>query len=413
MKRGLVLCGGGSLGSYEMGVWKYFHEKDIHFDLVTGSSIGSLIGAMYVSGDYEACLKLWETITVDDVITNGINIKKKMFSEDKAGSRLVPLTRSYIANGGVDNAPFKKLLASLVDPKKVKDSKIPLGIVVTSYPAMKEVDVISHELKEEEIMNYLLSSSACWPIFPMMKIGKKRFVDGGFTNNMPIDLAIKMGATEIVAVQLRAYPPVPQHIELTELPFVTTLSANIDLGFMMNFDHETLQNNMALGYLDAKKKFGDAIGNYYTFTSLGHYKEMANSFAYSCVKGNPSLWKIIRKDLEKEGYHPKTSADYFLATLEIIGKWINITPYKEYTVQEFIKTTKERCVELLQGQDRSGEFRETHGEKTLTKNEQIPFLAYLYRSFNAGHKASHANYYFKRSPKTILIKTLMQKLYEK
>jgi NTE family protein len=53
MKRALVLCGGGSLGSYEVGVWKYLREKQMHFDIVTGTSIGSINGAMVVMDDFE------------------------------------------------------------------------------------------------------------------------------------------------------------------------------------------------------------------------------------------------------------------------------------------------------------------------------------------------------------------------
>ena len=53
MKRALVLGGGGSKGAYELGVWRALDELGISFDIVTGTSIGAMIGAMYVQKQYE------------------------------------------------------------------------------------------------------------------------------------------------------------------------------------------------------------------------------------------------------------------------------------------------------------------------------------------------------------------------
>ena len=58
MKRALVLGGGGSKGAYELGVWRALDELGISFDIVTGTSIGAMIGAMYVQKQYERCLAL-------------------------------------------------------------------------------------------------------------------------------------------------------------------------------------------------------------------------------------------------------------------------------------------------------------------------------------------------------------------
>ena len=52
MKRALVLGGGGSKGAYEIGVWKALDEMHQQFDLVCGTSIGAMIGVLYVQHDY-------------------------------------------------------------------------------------------------------------------------------------------------------------------------------------------------------------------------------------------------------------------------------------------------------------------------------------------------------------------------
>ena len=66
-KTGLVLGGGGSRGSYELGVWKALRELEVELNVVTGTSIGAINGAMIAQGDYEMALSLWNQIETDKV----------------------------------------------------------------------------------------------------------------------------------------------------------------------------------------------------------------------------------------------------------------------------------------------------------------------------------------------------------
>ena len=409
MSKALVLCGGGSLGSYEVGVWKYLEEKNIHFDIVTGTSIGALIGAMYVSGDYEKCFDLWNNLSMEDVMNNGINIGKKGL-ENFSTSKALAFVGSYLKNGGADNSPFVKLLNEYCSPKKIKESKIKLGIVTTKYPSMKQINKTTDDLKEEEIISYLQASSACWPIFPISKIGRQKYVDGGFSDNLPIDLAIQMGATQIVAVKLKSYPAVPQHVELTQLPFVKTISSVVDLGWIMDFKHETLMNNFQVGYLDAKKAFGDVLGSYFAFSSLEGYQDIADDFVRECVVDDPLLWKKIDKSLVKAGYNCKTSQDVFIATLEIVGKILRISPYVEYDVATFVKECRKSCMKIIKNDEDMLKFAKIKIDKALAINEYPAFIGYLYNSYKHGHKAKNAKYFFNLSPLTILIDKAMEKL---
>ncbi len=412
MSKALVLCGGGSLGSYEVGVWKYFEEKNIHFDIVTGTSIGALIGAMYVANDYEKCYELWDHVSMNDVMNNGINIGKKGL-ENFTASRALAFAGSYIKNAGADNTPFIKLVNKYCSPKKIKESKTKLGIVTTKYPSMKQVNLTSDDMKEEEIIPFLQASSACWPIFPVTKIGRQKYVDGGFSDNLPIDLAIKMGATQIVAVKLKSYPPVPQHLELTELPFVKTISSVVDLGWIMDFKHETIMNNLQIGYFDAKKAFGDALGKYFTFSSLEGFEEIADDFLRECVEDDPLLWKKINKILLKEGYECKTSKDAFIATLEIVGKILKVSPYVEYGVASFAKECRKECMSIIKNENDIKKFLQTKSNRALNKSEYPAFIGYLYNSYKAGHKAKHAKFFYNMSPLTILISNAMKELVKK
>ncbi len=66
-KTALVLAGGGSRGSYELGVWQALREMDIDIDIVTGTSIGAINGALIAQGDYDTAVELWNKIETSHV----------------------------------------------------------------------------------------------------------------------------------------------------------------------------------------------------------------------------------------------------------------------------------------------------------------------------------------------------------
>ena len=73
--KALVLGGGGAKGSYEVGVWKALNKLNMKFDIVTGVSIGSINGAFYAANEYKKCLKMWRTITTNDLFDVAIGSK--------------------------------------------------------------------------------------------------------------------------------------------------------------------------------------------------------------------------------------------------------------------------------------------------------------------------------------------------
>ena len=58
----LVLSGGGSRGAYQAGAWQALAELGIDIDMVTGTSVGAINGAMVCQGDLDLTVKLWKEI---------------------------------------------------------------------------------------------------------------------------------------------------------------------------------------------------------------------------------------------------------------------------------------------------------------------------------------------------------------
>lgn len=59
MPRAIVLSGGGALGAYQIGVWKALRKMHIKYDIITGTSVGAINGAMMVQKDYFRALWMW------------------------------------------------------------------------------------------------------------------------------------------------------------------------------------------------------------------------------------------------------------------------------------------------------------------------------------------------------------------
>ena len=80
-KTALVLSGGGAKGAYQIGCWQAFQEAGIRFDLVAGSSIGGLNGALICQGDMDRAKTFWEKMGEQRLIK--LNPKKviKLFVE--------------------------------------------------------------------------------------------------------------------------------------------------------------------------------------------------------------------------------------------------------------------------------------------------------------------------------------------
>ena len=95
--KALVLAGGGARGSYQVGVWKALMELDWHPQIITGTSVGSLNGAMFVLDLYEVARDMWLTIRSKDVM--------ELPEENADLSALHSFLRSVVKAGGMDVSP--------------------------------------------------------------------------------------------------------------------------------------------------------------------------------------------------------------------------------------------------------------------------------------------------------------------
>lgn len=163
-KLALVLGGGAAKGYAHIGVLKMLEKHGLKPDLIVGTSMGALVGAMYAMGK--------DTTHMEKLASqfNGIG----NFS-------LI----STMFKGNVLNVKkVKRILEQEFGNTLQENTKIPFACVATNLMTGKEKDFTTGKLKEN-----VLASISIPGIFPSCKIGKEVYCDGGLVNNLAEDVA--------------------------------------------------------------------------------------------------------------------------------------------------------------------------------------------------------------------------------
>ena len=266
MKLGIALAGGGSKGAYEMGVWQALRELDVSYDIVTGTSIGAVNGVLMVQNDYDLALDLWSTTTAETIMKNGLNLKHDMEYYFENRDQLLSFAKGYAASHGADISPYIEKLHKYIRPEAFFTSPVDYAVVAARFPGMQYTEVRKADMQPDTIWQWVLASSSCFPVFPICEIDGQSYIDGGYTDNLPISAAFRMGAERVIAVALKQGVFEKKY---ANHPLVTCIEPSRPLGGFMDFEREILDKNLALGYTDAMKTMGRYYGRVYAFRPGG------------------------------------------------------------------------------------------------------------------------------------------------
>ena len=330
--RALVLSGGGSKGAYQIGVWKALRELNIKIDIVTGTSAGALNAALITQNTYRRAIDTWKKIN--------LNI---LFGEDAIESdEIVDLYKLYgenfLKNGGMDTTKIQKIIKDALKTKRFYKSKIDFGLVTYSLTNKKPMELTKSQIKQHLLDDYLMASATCFPAFQKKEINGEEFIDGGYYDNLPINLALKMGADEIIAVDLSApgFKKTPNKKVKT-----ITIKPKSKLTNFLNFYEEGAKRNIALGYNDTMKAFNKLEGNHYTFKK-GQIEKNNNMYqqTYEHIISKVLRFKNATKDFYKQlkissDIPTKIEDKLLLRVMELVAKDFNIDDTKIYTYRSF------------------------------------------------------------------------------
>ena len=274
---GLVFMGGAAKGAYQLGVWQALRELNIPIRAVTGASIGSINGALLAQGDFEKAVETWHSIRMDQIVhAEGITEATENLLDPR---NLITIAREIVTQGGLDTAPLKEMLISVLDEDKIRSSGIDYGLTTFSKNDISTTEIFLDEIPEGQLMDYIMAS-ACFPIFKSVQIGDSEFIDGGIGDNMPVRMLLKRGIRHIITVDIGGVGIVhPVH---PDDAVIIPIKHSLPLGALFDLSHETLNFNQNLGYMDTMKVFGQYPGKYFFFTQ-DQYQRMTHHFSrYTC-----------------------------------------------------------------------------------------------------------------------------------
>jgi NTE family protein len=174
-KIAFALGGGGGRGSAHIGVLMEFERLGIRPALITGTSIGGMLGALYAAGlDAARLMDFFRQLQVD-----------KLYA--------LPGNSFSLTN----NNKLEKLLEQTIGRLHFSDLQIPLAVTATDIRRHKLV-----VLDDGDLISAILATTALPIVLPPVERNGLILIDGGLLNNVPFDVAYARGATHVLAVDL-------------------------------------------------------------------------------------------------------------------------------------------------------------------------------------------------------------------
>lgn len=176
---GIALGSGSSRGWSHIGVLRALAEQGIKPDIVSGCSIGALVGAAYASGKLDDLEQWVGSLTMLEV------------------ARFLELKLSF--DGFVDTERLEKFLRQKVFQKeeRIEDLKRSFGAVATDLETGREV-----WFTKGPMLDAVWASLAMPGLFPPIHHEERWLVDGGLVNPVPVSLCRSLGADIVIAVNL-------------------------------------------------------------------------------------------------------------------------------------------------------------------------------------------------------------------
>ena len=288
---------------------------------------------MFVLDLYETARDMWLTIRSRDVM--------ELPEENADLSALHQFLRRVVKEGGMDVTPLEEIVERVLDEDALRAAPIRFGIVTVEQRGLRPRELTLEDIPAGQVRDYLMASAACFPALRARQIDGVKFLDGGYSDNMPTGLAKTMGAEELVCVDLEGVGITRPN--LTGLP-TTMIRSYWELGDILHFDPDTAKRNMELGYYDTLRAFGRIRGCAYAVDSGADSSADAEAFR--------AAFDAVQKEV-REKYPVTLTADAALllarmkdaqlAPLEAAAEDAGVDPTHFYTTRTLAKAFLAAC----------------------------------------------------------------------
>ena len=184
-----VLGGGGALGACEVGMLRALLERGIRPDLVVGTSVGAINGAVVAADPsvkaVERLADLWSSLGRSGVFSGSV------FGRIQVAAR----SRTHLYS----SAPLRRLLEQHLplDAERIEQLPVPFQCVAASIERAAE-----HWFSEGPLVDAVLASCAVPGLLAPVEIGGEHFLDGGLANSIPVGRAVALGARTVYVLQV-------------------------------------------------------------------------------------------------------------------------------------------------------------------------------------------------------------------
>jgi len=209
---GLVLEGGGALGLAHVGVLKWLEENRIPVDVIAGSSMGALVGGTYASGESPAQIEnlirgiKWHEVLRGATPYRDLSFRRKEDRQDYPNAFEFGLKKGAKFPSGFNSGQQVGLILDRVglpysEMKSFDELPIPFRCV-----AMDLVSEKSYVFDHGSLAEAMRASMSLPAFFTPVREDNHVWVDGGLLDNLPVDVARRMGAEIVIAVHLSTAP---------------------------------------------------------------------------------------------------------------------------------------------------------------------------------------------------------------
>lgn len=189
MTTAFVLGGGGVLGAVEVGMLRALLERDIVPDLVLGTSVGALNGALVAREPELAVIErmtdLWRTANEAGRQVYGDNPLRTVRRAVSTGTHLY------------SSKPLKQRLDEELGEITFEELPVRFQVCAASIERAAE-----HWFDSGSVVDAVVASAAVPGLLPPARVGDEHYLDGGIVNSIPLGRAVALGATRVFVLQV-------------------------------------------------------------------------------------------------------------------------------------------------------------------------------------------------------------------
>ena len=211
-KVAVVLSGGGAKGMAHIGVLKVLEKAGIPVDIITGTSMGSIVGGLYAIGnnayqlDSIVRLQDWDFVLSDKEDLSRQSLREREKQNTYIITKSFDLQKKSVGGGGIIEGKnldvlFNNLTRRFNDSIDFNKLPIPFACVATNI-----IDNTEYVFHSGYVSKAMRASMAIPGVFAPVRMGDMVLVDGGLRNNYPADIAREMGADYVIGVTLQGDP---------------------------------------------------------------------------------------------------------------------------------------------------------------------------------------------------------------